>query len=118
MALPFVALNRQVEWATSGVTVDDQGASRMAVDHFVSLGHRRIGHITGSLRTDTGMRRERGFLLGADRERADARRPLARPGRLHRGRVGTEPLSRSPASLPPNGRPPCSSGTSSRPSAC
>jgi LacI family transcriptional regulator len=61
---PFVALNRQVEWATSGVTVDDQGAARMAVDHFVSLGHRRIGHITGSLRTDTGTRRERGFLLG------------------------------------------------------
>jgi LacI family transcriptional regulator len=61
---PFVALNRQVEWASSGVTVDDQGASRMAVDHFVSLGHRRIGHITGSLRTDTGIRRERGFLLG------------------------------------------------------
>ncbi len=62
--VPFVALNRQVEWATSGVTVDDQGASRMAVDHFVKLGHRRIGHITGSLRTDTGLRRERGFLLG------------------------------------------------------
>ena len=62
--VPFIALNRQVEWATSGVIVDDQGAARMAIDHLVAVGHRRIGHITGSLRTDTGVRRERGFLRG------------------------------------------------------
>jgi LacI family transcriptional regulator len=64
LGAPFVVLNRQVEGAPGQVIVDDEAGARLAVDHLVGLGHRLIGHITGPHRTDTGLRRERGFLQG------------------------------------------------------
>lgn len=62
--VPIVAINRRVDGIPGAVVVDDEQASRLAVDYLVSRGHRRIGHISGALSTDTARRRERGFLLG------------------------------------------------------
>jgi LacI family transcriptional regulator len=44
--VPFVALNRVLPGACS-VALDNIAAMRVAVDHLVSLGHRRIAHLAG-----------------------------------------------------------------------
>jgi LacI family transcriptional regulator len=60
--LPLVLVNRRAGGAPCSVIVDDEWGSRLAVEYLVSLGHREVGHVTGSLETDTGLRRERGFM--------------------------------------------------------
>jgi DNA-binding LacI/PurR family transcriptional regulator len=65
--VPIVMVNRRAQSPAAepnlgSVVVDDERASEIAVAHLVDSGHRRIGHITGSRATDTGVRRERGFL--------------------------------------------------------
>jgi LacI family transcriptional regulator len=45
----------------SSVVVDDEGASRKAVEHLLSLGHRVIGGVFGPREIDTAVRRKRGF---------------------------------------------------------
>lgn len=62
LRLPLVLVNRRAPGASGSVVVDDEWGSRMAVEHLISLGHRHIGHVAGSLETDTGLRRERGFM--------------------------------------------------------
>ncbi len=44
--VPFVALNRVLPGACS-VALDNLAAARVAIDHLVSLGHRRIAHLAG-----------------------------------------------------------------------
>lgn len=44
--VPFVALNRVLPGACS-VALDNVAAVRVAIDHLVSLGHRRIAHLAG-----------------------------------------------------------------------
>lgn len=62
--LPLVLVNRRAAGVPCSVTVDDEWGSRLAVEHLVSLGHRKIGHVAGSLETDTGLRRQHGFVRG------------------------------------------------------
>ncbi len=60
---PLVLVNRSVEdGSVPAVAVDDQRGIRLAVEHVVGLGHRRIGHIAGPQNTPTGQRRYLGFV--------------------------------------------------------
>jgi LacI family transcriptional regulator len=43
------------------VVTDDIAGMRLAVDHLVGLGHRRIGHLAGPAELSTGALRRRGF---------------------------------------------------------
>ncbi|MCW5234665.1 LacI family DNA-binding transcriptional regulator [Verminephrobacter eiseniae] len=45
--VPFVLLNRKLAGAAHCVVLDSRAAAEIAVDHLVSLGHRRIAHLAG-----------------------------------------------------------------------
>jgi LacI family transcriptional regulator len=59
--LPLVPVNSRSTMVDGSVTMDDVTGSRLAVDHLVDLGHRRIAFVTGRMDTDVGRRRERGY---------------------------------------------------------
>jgi LacI family transcriptional regulator len=59
---PIVLVNRRLEdESLPAVTVDDRDGVRMAVEHVVALGHRRIGHLGGPQALSTGHQRHLGF---------------------------------------------------------
>jgi len=61
--VPLVLVNRSVEdRSVSSVTVDDRRGIKLAVDHVVSLGHSRIGHVGGPQNLSTGHQRYLGFV--------------------------------------------------------
>ena len=62
--LPFVLINRRVAGIGPSATVDDELGMRMAVDHLVGLGHRRIGYLAGPAHLDPASRRLAGFRSG------------------------------------------------------
>jgi LacI family transcriptional regulator len=59
--VPLVLVNRRSDGVVGSVVVNDARGAEVAVDHLVSLGHRRIGHIAGPPTIDTGRRRTAGF---------------------------------------------------------
>jgi LacI family transcriptional regulator len=59
--LPMVLVNRRIPWLAPGVAADDRAGLRVAVQHLVELGHRRIAYITGPGTADTIERRLGGF---------------------------------------------------------
>jgi LacI family transcriptional regulator len=60
---PLVLVNRSLEDGTvPAVTVDDRQGISLAVEHVVSLGHTRIGHVAGPQNLSTGHRRHAGFI--------------------------------------------------------
>jgi LacI family transcriptional regulator len=60
--LPVVLVNRADDGdRVSSVVTDDRAGMRLAVDHLVQLGHRRIGHIAGPAHISTGYLRRQGF---------------------------------------------------------
>ncbi len=61
IGLPWLLLNRKTTASHRYVILDDEGASRMAVDHLVELGHRSIAHLAGPSSADTAERRKAGF---------------------------------------------------------
>jgi LacI family transcriptional regulator len=77
--LPVILVNRSEarDRVSSAVSDDDMGM-RLAVDHLVDRGHRRIAHVAGPLSTSTGALRRDGFerailrhgLIGTVREAA------------------------------------------------
>lgn len=60
--LPLVPINSRSPIVAGSVTMDDEAGSRLAVDHLVDLGHRRIGFVAGRADTDVGRRREAGYV--------------------------------------------------------
>lgn len=61
--LPVVLFNRVLErHAFASVSVDDAAGVRMAVEHLVDLGHRRIAHLAGPQSFSTGRARHQGYL--------------------------------------------------------
>ena len=74
--MPFVLVNRTIrdEGAPSVVTNDLNGI-RLAVDHLLNLGHRKLAYVGGPLNTSTGKARRDGFIaaLKAYRLKVDER---------------------------------------------
>lgn len=58
---PFVLVNRRESSTNMHVTIDDAAGARIAVNHLVELGHRRIAHLAGPLMFDTSLRRLQGY---------------------------------------------------------
>ena len=59
--VPWVLVNRRAEGSHRYVILDDERGSQLAVDHLVSLGHRRIAHLAGPEGADTARRRRAGY---------------------------------------------------------
>lgn len=59
--IPLVLVNRRTSRVHGSVVVDDERGSRMAVEHLVGLGHRRIGYLGLDADTDTARRRLGGY---------------------------------------------------------
>lgn len=71
-ALPFVA-------------IDNRAAARLAVEHLISLGHRRIVHITGPMRLTMSVGRHEGYLDALREAGLDIDPALTRIGDFHFG---------------------------------
>ena len=63
---PVLSVNRRIPGIDRYVILDDYSAAQQAVQHLVSLGHTRIGHIAGPKDTDTATRRLDGFTSAMD----------------------------------------------------
>lgn len=63
--LPHVFVNRAVPGSSRNVTMADERASAVVVDHLAGLGHRRLGHVAGPASLDPARRRIDGFLARA-----------------------------------------------------
>jgi LacI family transcriptional regulator len=59
--VPFILVGRHADDRAGYVDVDNVGASRMAVEHLIRVGHRRIGTITGPLNMASGQDRLEGY---------------------------------------------------------
>jgi len=59
--IPFVLMNRAVAGAPYAVALDNESAARMAMDHLLDLGHRRIAHLAGRLEGFNGAARLAGY---------------------------------------------------------
>jgi LacI family transcriptional regulator len=75
--IPFVLVNRTVldESVTSVVTNDGYGI-RLAVDHLLQLGHRKLAYIGGPLNTSTAAGRREGFIAALKAYRLSVREKL------------------------------------------
>lgn len=60
--LPFVMFNRKHNQGGNFVEIDNIKAGKMAADHLLSLGHKRIGYIGGPMYTSTFYGRYIGFI--------------------------------------------------------
>jgi len=70
LGIPVVMVNRGEHTGRASCVVSDSLlAMALTVDHLVSLGHRRIGHIAGPASTSTGQLRKEGFLHAVKRHR-------------------------------------------------
>ena len=58
--LPLLPINSRSDNVAGSVTMDDEAGSRLAIEHLVALGHRRIAYLGGRRDTDVGRRREAG----------------------------------------------------------
>jgi LacI family transcriptional regulator len=61
LAVPWLLVNRRIPGVDRYVVLDDEEGSRLAVQHLVDLGHRRIAHIAGPETADTARRRRIGY---------------------------------------------------------
>jgi LacI family transcriptional regulator len=71
--VPIVLANRRSEGVIGSVVMNDARGAEVAVDHFIKLGHRRIGHIAGPPTLDTGRRRLAGFRAAMRKHRLRVR---------------------------------------------
>ncbi|UXX81487.1 LacI family DNA-binding transcriptional regulator [Roseovarius pelagicus] len=59
--VPTVLVNRRTKAQSSFVIVDDSAGARLAVEHLISLGHRRIAHLSGPLTHYNSAQRVKGY---------------------------------------------------------
>jgi DNA-binding LacI/PurR family transcriptional regulator len=60
--VPCVFVNRRHRGSGCNVSMRKEDAGRMAAEHLLELGHRRLGHLSGPQRLDTARRRMQGFV--------------------------------------------------------
>lgn len=60
--IPWLYINRRTATSRRHVLLDDAGGARLATEHLIELGHRRIAHLSGPMDTDSGQRRWEGCL--------------------------------------------------------
>ncbi|HWL28931.1 MAG TPA: substrate-binding domain-containing protein, partial [Burkholderiaceae bacterium] len=59
--VPFILLNRKVKGVRNCFYFDSRAAARMATQHLIDLGHRRIAHLSGRVNPSTGLGRFAGY---------------------------------------------------------
>jgi LacI family transcriptional regulator len=59
--VPFILLNRKVRGIRNSISFDSRTAARMATQHLIDLGHRRIAHLSGQVNPSTGIGRFAGY---------------------------------------------------------
>jgi DNA-binding LacI/PurR family transcriptional regulator len=65
MSVPIVLINNEADGDyLYSVSVDDQQGARLATDHLLSLGHRRIAYIGSATRRATSLGRQSGYERG------------------------------------------------------
>src|SRR3954463_1865032 len=101
IAEPIVLVNRRLEdESLPAVTVDDQEGSRLAVEHVIALGHRRIAHLGGPQALSTGHQRHLGFRAAMTAAGLEVDDRAVRFGHMFTGaggaRVGRELLAGAP----------------------
>jgi LacI family transcriptional regulator len=85
LGLPLVLVNRRVDdGSLPSATADDRAGVRLAVEHLVSLGHKRIAHLGGPQDVSTGRQRREGFAAAMQQAGLD-------PSLIKSGRAFTEP---------------------------
>ncbi len=83
-SIPVVLVNRSDSGRRlPAVVTDDEAGMRLAVDHLVALGHRRIGHIAGPQDVSTGALRRAGFRAAAARAGLPAQNILIETARAY-----------------------------------
>jgi LacI family transcriptional regulator len=60
--LPTVLVNRHELLGLPSVTVDDETGCALGTEHLLALGHRHVGHVAGPQNSDTGRRRQAGYV--------------------------------------------------------
>ncbi len=61
LGIPHVLVNRYSDQKHDFVGTDDKLGARLATEHLLALGHRRIAHLAGSQRFSTAINRRRGY---------------------------------------------------------
>jgi DNA-binding LacI/PurR family transcriptional regulator len=61
-SFPHVFVNRGHPGSNRNIVMREEAAGRLAADHLLSQGHRRLGHVAGPAELDTARRREEGFV--------------------------------------------------------
>jgi LacI family transcriptional regulator len=83
-SVPVVLVNRtDLRRKLSAVVTDDEAGMRLAVEHLVGLGHRRIGHIAGPQDVSTGALRRAGFKGAATQAGLPAQGVMVEPARTY-----------------------------------
>lgn len=77
--VPCVFIDRAHRGSNRNVTMRDGDAGRMVAEHFLTLGHGSLGHLTGPAELDTVARRRDGFVAAA---RTAGCNPIVIPGGL------------------------------------
>lgn len=60
--IPYVSVIREPMVGTMTVNSDDFAGGKLATEHLISLGHRKIAHLVGDLKMVTGRNRKAGYL--------------------------------------------------------
>ncbi|TDP74507.1 LacI family DNA-binding transcriptional regulator [Roseateles toxinivorans] len=65
-SLPYVVLNRKLDGVGNYVVFDSFAAAKLATEHLIALGHRRIAHLAGRAEGYNGQRRLAGYRAALD----------------------------------------------------
>lgn len=93
LGLPLVAISAPPSGVPT-VDVDDAAGTRLAMDHLLSLGHRRIAHICGPENLPSALVRREGYLEALRKAGIEVRESYLVPGayRPEEGYAGTRRL--------------------------
>jgi len=78
---PYILISRNIEGLDKNcVIVDDEVGGIMATEYLIKLGHRRIAHITGPLKTRSALNRLKGYKLVLKKHRIEYKDELVGEG--------------------------------------